>query len=972
MSNEHDELLRRLQNLETLLQQQHLAPAAAPVGSLSYCSTNCKADRRKFLNLCPSNLDRRYRAPVLQRSVNAGALTRKFGQQLADVQYRLSGLTRPIDHMAHNLVQGHAPTIADSTNFIRAIHSLLSDVASHITQLRNDNICRDAGLPTVPLAADSDGEDALLDTTRILEQSKLSKALQDAQSKGRTSRKRKGKRNNSSTRATTVESEDQSTRSPDKTNLSDTTSKPTTPSAPRAFNSSSHNSREKKAIEKTHDPGFLSHLFTVPKKTGDLRPVLNLRPLNHSLSISKVSPVSIEERHVSIQDTGIRSISEPDSIHQNPETSLTLGTSEGNKDLCVSRRSDHHCQDQRIEPPPHHSGMSKLTELGFLFKESKSHLVSTQQTCHFRYQPQNPAKSIIVHRESTSNYPSNIPCQIEDSRTIATEESTTSPRDLMQHNDNFNTSSLQQPPLVDQPLDQMERPILFTGDTDSRSIHRCIEQRMGHCTQQSGDEWNMDTRGIDSTHQLTETSSHMEVCEDETTLGSGTRSPALMELATTIWNTCLRTNTRLHLTYIPSAINPADSPSRQMATQIEWKLEMGPPSAISKCIPDLMESMEESFSMSTLESSSTMPPTSESTPNQSNNNHAELAVCNLVPFPFINDQGTTSAGAIHHDSPQPSRRRPIHEESTMGTSSMEYKRQRLELNGYDDNALAIFLNPEAQPSIQRYNPIQQQFIRWCELHRFNAYNPDPAQIINYLAYVHLTLHWQVATCLNYKSAILALYDQPARQQIQNDSNFTRFFTNLRALTVRSFDRPNYDLTPVLDKLHSWGPNDLLTAERLTRKLCFLLAITGFLHHADLHHCPKEKRGGSPIERVVFINQHPDPLLCPVLVYQAYVTRITTTPCLGPHPTRPSRTIGFLVQSLHDFNSPVSVQTISRHVRSLLTRITMHDDSGQRRSPPRARAVGSSNAVLHGANLDDILVHGSWTSACVFDNYGSFK
>ncbi|KAG1300409.1 hypothetical protein G6F64_012728 [Rhizopus arrhizus] len=318
------------------------------------------------------------------------------------------------------------------------------------------------------------------------------------------------------------------------------------------------------------------------------------------------------------------------------------------------------------------------------------------------------------------------------------------------------------------------------------------------------------------------------------------------------------------------------------------QLEMGPPIAINKCIPDPMESMEESFSMSTLESSSTMPPTSEPTPNQSNNNHAELAECNLVPSPFINDQGTTSAGAIHHDSPQPSRRRSIHEESTMGTSSMEYKRQRLELNGYDDNTLAIFLSPEAQPSIQRYNLIQQQF-----------------------------------------------------------------FTNLRALTVRSFDKPNYDLTPVLDKLHSWGPNDLLTAERLTRKLCFLLAITGFLRHADLHRinmlktsvlattsqlklvidCPKEKRGGSPIERVVFI---------------------TTTPCLGPHPTRPSRTIGFLVRSLNDFNSPVSVQTISRHVRSLLNRITVHDDSGQRRPLPRTRAVGSSNAVLHGANLDDIL------------------
>ncbi|KAI7908032.1 uncharacterized protein BX663DRAFT_547665 [Cokeromyces recurvatus] len=97
MSNEHDELLRRLQNLETLLQQQHSAPVAAHVDPyltprpttvdlqpydefydvLSdaaadfFRSPLSEADCRKFLNLCPSNSDRRYRAPVLQRSVNA-------------------------------------------------------------------------------------------------------------------------------------------------------------------------------------------------------------------------------------------------------------------------------------------------------------------------------------------------------------------------------------------------------------------------------------------------------------------------------------------------------------------------------------------------------------------------------------------------------------------------------------------------------------------------------------------------------------------------------------------------------------------------------------------------------------------------------------------------------------------------------------------------------------------------------------
>ncbi|KAG0041285.1 hypothetical protein BGZ90_009955, partial [Linnemannia elongata] len=36
----------------------------------------------------------------------------------------------------------------------------------------------------------------------------------------------------------------------------------------------------KKAIEEASSPGFTSRLFTIPKSTGDLRPVLNLRPLN--------------------------------------------------------------------------------------------------------------------------------------------------------------------------------------------------------------------------------------------------------------------------------------------------------------------------------------------------------------------------------------------------------------------------------------------------------------------------------------------------------------------------------------------------------------------------------------------------------------------------------------------------------------------------------------------------------------------
>ncbi|KAI9334070.1 hypothetical protein BD770DRAFT_287861, partial [Pilaira anomala] len=219
----------------------------------------------------------------------------------------------------------------------------------------------------------------------------------------------------------------------------------------------------------------------------------------------------------------------------------------------------------------------------------------------------------------------------------------------------------------------------------------------------------------------------------------------------------------------------------------------------------------------------------------------------------------------------------------------------------------------------------------------------------------------------------------------SDTQYQRFFTNLKALTVRSFDKPSFDLEPVLSTLKSWGDNDSLTPEQLTRKVCFLLAITGFLRPSDLQRvhldktlllgssqlklvidCPKEKRMGSPIERVVLIHSHPDHLLCPVRAYQAYRSRIAITQCLGPHPARPSRTIAFLVRNLNDFSLAVTSQTIGRHIRSLLSLVLVNDNCSS--GPLRARAIGSTNAAINGANLDDILVHGSWASSCVFDNF----
>lgn len=66
-------------------------------------------------------------------------------------------------------------------------------------------------------------------------------------------------------------------------------------------------------------------------------------------------------------------------------------------------------------------------------------------------------------------------------------------------------------------------------------------------------------------------------CDNTTSIAyvkhyGGTRSDKLMDLAAQIWRHCFATGTRLVLTYIPSALNPADPPSRNQIRQLEWAL----------------------------------------------------------------------------------------------------------------------------------------------------------------------------------------------------------------------------------------------------------------------------------------------------------------------------------------------------------------------------------------------------------------
>ena len=50
--------------------------------------------------------------------------------------------------------------------------------------------------------------------------------------------------------------------------------------------------------------------------------------------------------------------------------------------------------------------------------------------------------------------------------------------------------------------------------------------------------------------------------------------------------------------------------------------------------------------------------------------------------------------------------------------------------------------------------------------------------------------------------------------------------------------------------------------------------------------PKKRRGGQPIEKLVIIDPHPDPLICPVSAFSEYISRFPTSLPASSYPTRP--------------------------------------------------------------------------------------
>ncbi|KAF9554419.1 hypothetical protein EC968_009647, partial [Mortierella alpina] len=284
----------------------------------------------------PKNQEQQYHAPNLDLPWPDKAKSHQsFDKSLAKIQERLAFTTRPVDEFATEIFATVSdPTLRDSIlDFVQVLRSQLAITARQITKMRKDNFVVAKGLKPTP----DKGKGVAITQEDLTAQIKAAKEYEKAcapakdssqgDSRGR-GRFRNGFRNGYFNRqfqqpqpyqqygqhqqahsspiqqapaAYANAYDDQSGHSSggyfqrghrgrgrgraQKQQTPPTTSANQT--APRVSKEEEQAiEREilallaKRAIEHASGPGFRSRLFTIPKKTGDLRPVLNLKPLN--------------------------------------------------------------------------------------------------------------------------------------------------------------------------------------------------------------------------------------------------------------------------------------------------------------------------------------------------------------------------------------------------------------------------------------------------------------------------------------------------------------------------------------------------------------------------------------------------------------------------------------------------------------------------------------------------------------------
>ncbi|KAF9944206.1 hypothetical protein BGZ72_002661, partial [Mortierella alpina] len=331
----------------------------------------------------------------------------------------------------------------------------------------------------------------------------------------------------------------------------------------------------------------------------------------------------------------------------------------------------------------------------------------------------------------------------------------------------------------------------------------------------------------------------------------------------------------------------------------------------------------------------------------SNHSGTSMEECSMVPdLEGDGNNGPDPDPQEHGSAVEERGSKRSRQKSSLDPPSVARKRLHYSDVGLSTDAADMILdNPQARRRFFHYGPAQQVYIDWVKKEGKDPDTPDPIVLVNYLAYQMRTRKWKSSTTQAKRTAILALFTD--RLPITNSPLYQDFMAAIKIRQIRPAQIGSINISPALEFLRSLPTNEVMPFLHLTRKLCWLLGVCGFLRPDDIR-CidvcrstwststlvlfiplPKEKRMGNRIEKTVTIHANKDPRLCPVAAYACYLTRTADHPLEIPHPKDNEITITPLIRNSRDLNYTVSSETISNHMDTISVKIPEVERSSRR-------------------------------------------
>ncbi|KAJ2880732.1 hypothetical protein FB639_002770, partial [Coemansia asiatica] len=451
------------------------------------------------------------------------------------------------------------------------------------------------------------------------------------------------------------------------------------------------------------------------------------------------------------------------------------------------------------------------------------------------------------------------------------------------------------------------------------------------------------------------------------------------------------------MTYIPTAVNPADDPSRATVSHRKWELDP----ATTRLIDAATGPNRPALDLAGLDSLHRPLRLSEHWAGQGpimvlppwnliprilqkhNNSSPSLVECELVPDNARTGSAGSNSNSSRSDSANSRCESPTQQESPMEPLRMAHRRTEYQEAGLEPAAIEQILSPNAQTARNRsYGSIQRCFATWCESMDLNPREAPAPAIVNFLATQRLAHGWTVNTVLQYRSGILDLLTKEARTKARDHAVYKDYIESVMHDAVIILERGPVDIKPVLDSFRA-VPAENLTDMLLARRVCWLLGTLGLMRPADIQRIaadrirfeedhvfipvvgPKERRAGRPIERPVYIARHEDTAICPVRALEVYFERIVIDhlDIKVPHPTLPSHTLVPLMRHAKDRKKALGTDRISNHIQEIMALAS--NPSGAYAS---ARSVGADLAVNNGVPLEAAMDHANWASPTVFNTH----